>query len=232
MKAVIMAGGLGERLKPFTHIIPKPLLPVGESSVLEITIKKLKECGCTEVIIATNYKSHLFETYFGDGSRFDVPITYSKEEERLGTAGPLRLVKDKLTEPFLVINGDILTNLDFSQLKNFHHSQGAHATVVTKLNETPFHYGVVHTNGDDVHRLEEKPMMKTEILAGIYFLSPDVIDHIPEKQAYLMTDLIRKLIDSGKTVKRFTLKDYWLDIGQMKDYNQAQEDVKSGVLKV
>ena len=113
MKAVIMAGGLGERLKPFTEIIPKPLLPLGDKSIIEILIQRLKDSGVTEIILAINYRSELFESYLGDGSKHGVKITYAKEEKPLGTAGPLSNIKDQLTEPFIVINGDILTNLNF-----------------------------------------------------------------------------------------------------------------------
>lgn len=133
MKAVIMAGGLGTRLRPFTQIIPKPLLPVGEKSVLEITISKLKSQGFDEIILAVSYKSDLFESYFGNGAKFGVKTFYSKEKKKLSTAGPLLLIKKKLSEPFLVINGDILTNMDFGKLLKFHTKNKADLTLVTKL---------------------------------------------------------------------------------------------------
>lgn len=231
MKAVIMAGGIGQRLRPLTHIIPKPLLPVGERSVLEITINNLKEHGCTEVVLATNYKSDLFESYFGDGSKFGIHVVYSKEEKPLGTAGPLLLVRHLLHEPFLVMNGDILTNLDFNKLRKTHLSSGADITIVTKIIEIPFHYGVVESEGDQVIGLAEKPVMKNEILAGIYYLSPSVLDMIPLDTFYHMTTLIKDMIDQGKEVKKHVLADYWLDIGQMEDYHKAQDDYKNGYLR-
>jgi len=231
MKVVILAGGLGTRLRPLTHVIPKPLLPVGEHSVLEISINKLKECNFDEVFIATNYKSRLFESYFGDGSNFGVKITYSKEKETLGTAGPLRLLKDKLKEPFLVIYGDILTSLDFRKLMGFHIESKADLTLVTKETYLPMCYGIIESEGNIVKDIEEKPDIKAQINAGIYFLSPDVVDEIPDSKFH-MTDLAKKLIKQGKKVMKYQLDDYWLDIGQMQDYEKAQEDFENGTFEL
>lgn len=226
MKAVILAGGLGSRLKPLTQIIPKPLLPIGESSILEITIQRLKSSGFKEIILAVNYKSHLFESYFNDGSRLGVKISYSKENKPLGTAGPVKLAEKQLTAPFLVMNGDILTNLDFAGLREFHIKNKADFTLATKLLKTPLHYGVVISKGETITKLEEKPMIESEINAGIYFVSPEVLKLIPEDSFYNMTDLIKRLIKEKKRVLRYVIKDYWLDIGQMEDYHKAQSDIK------
>jgi len=230
MKAVIMAGGLGTRLKPFTHIIPKPLLPVGEKSVLEITIHKLKTQGFAEVVLAVHYKSDLFESYFGDGSKFGIKIQYSREKQRLGTAGPLKLAAPHLSDPFLVMNGDILTNLDFNKLRRFHSENGADLTLVTKKIQLPLHYGVVEKNGDRVLGIQEKPVVESEISAGIYYLDTDVLDFIPDGKRFDMTELMRDLIAAGKNVYAYPLEDYWLDIGQMEDYQRAQEDFKDGLI--
>jgi len=231
MKTVILAGGLGTRLKPLTQVIPKPLLPVGERSILEITVERLKSCTCRDIIMATNYKSHLFESYFGDGSRWGIKISYSKETMPLGTAGPLKLLKNEFKEPFLVINGDILTNLDFRKLKEYHMDNSADLTLVAKELKTPLHYGVVKSRGKSVLGLEEKPVIESEINAGIYFLSPSVIKFIPENKLYNMTDLIRRLIKERRKVVKYVLKDYWLDIGQIEDYRKAQTDIKKDYLK-
>lgn len=231
MKAVILAGGLGTRLRPLTHIIPKPLLPVGEHSVLEISINRIRESGFSEIILATNYKSHLFEEHFGDGSKFNIEITYSKEQEPLGTAGPLRLIKSRLSEPFMVVYGDILTSLDFKKLSEFHISNRADFTLVTKEMHLPVRYGLIESIGNRVRHIEEKPDVKSQINAGIYFLNPSVIDYIPEG-FYHMTDLAKKLIREGKKVLRFQLNDYWLDMGQMQDYEQAQKDFEEGKFSV
>ena len=231
LKAVILAGGLGTRLRPLTEVIPKPLLPVGEYSVLEISISRLKKCGFDEIFIATNYKSEMFEEYFGDGSRFGIKITYSNEREPLGTAGPLRSIKSMLDESFLVIYGDILTSLDFKKLKEFHINNNADFTLVTKEMHLPVRYGLIESIGNRVRHIEEKPDIKSQINAGIYFLNPSVIEYIP-KGFYHMTDLAKKLIQRGKKVLRFQLNDYWLDIGQMQDYEQAQKDMEEGAFEL
>ena len=231
MKAVILAGGLGTRLRPLTYIIPKPLLPVGERSVLEIIINKLRECGFDELIIATNYKPDMFENYFGDGSKFNIKITYSIEKKPLGTAGPLRLLKDKLNEPFLVIYGDILTSLDFRKLREFHVKNNADFTLVTKEMTFPISYGVIKSEGNLIKSIEEKPEMTTQINTGIYFINPGVIDDIPNS-FFHMTDLTKKLINQKKRVMKYELEDYWLDIGQMQDYEKAQKDVKEGTFEL
>lgn len=227
MKVVILAGGLGTRLRPLTHIIPKPLLPVGERSILEIGINKLKECGFDDIFIATNYKSYMFENYFGNGSKFNVKITYSKEKKPLGTAGPLKLLKKNLKEPFLVVYGDILTSLDFKKLAEFHIKNKADLTLVTKEIYLPMRYGIIESEGNIVKGIEEKPDIKAQINAGLYFLSPDVVDEIPDGKFH-MTDLAKKLIKQGGKVMKYQLDDYWLDIGQMQDYEKAQKDLESG----
>ena len=231
MKTVILAGGLGTRLKPLTQVIPKPLLPIGESSILEITIKRLKSYGFKDIIMATNYKSHLFESYFGDGSRWNVKIEYSRENKRLGTAGPLKLLEKKFKMPLLVINGDILSNMNFNDLKKFHVKNKADFTLVTKILKTPLNYGVVKSKEVFVVSLEEKPMIKSEINAGIYFLNPSTLTYIPKGKFYNMTELIRKLIEKKQKVLKYVLKDYWLDIGQMEDYEKAQADIKKNYIK-
>lgn len=230
MKAVIMAGGLGARLKPLTQILPKPLLPVGEKSVLEITIHKLGEQGFKEIFLAVRHRSDLFQSYFGDGSKFGLKIRYSKEKKRLGTAGPLLLIKRRLKESFLVLNGDILTNMDFKRLKEFHLKKRADLTLVTKKIQLPLHYGVVTKKGYKILHIREKPIVESEINAGIYFLNPEILDFIPPDKKSDMTELIKILVRKKRNVVAYPLEEYWLDIGQMKDYRQAQEDFKNGLI--
>ena len=229
MKAVIMAGGLGVRLRPLTAVIPKPLLPLGEKSILEIQIDKLKSHGFTEVILATNYKSQLFDAYFRDAN-LGVKVSIKKEDKPLGTAGPLKLLEGELIEPFLVINGDILTNLDFTALRQFHFSKKAELTIVSKRIQTPLQYGVVESHGDRVLDLKEKPNIISEILAGIYYLNPSVLDVISLNTPLGMPELIKALIKQGRPVFKYILKDYWLDIGMMENYEQAQQDLQRGIL--
>ncbi len=227
MKAVIMVGGLGTRLRPYTQVIPKPLLPIGEQCSLDINLKKLKEGNVDEVILAVNYKSELFESYCGDGSKYGLSISYSKEQEPLGTSGPLSLIKDHLHEDFLVINGDVITDLKFSELMKFHKDHDADITIVTKDFNFPLAYGVIKTQGDQVVHLEEKSNIKAEIVAGIYAINPRILKNLPKGHS-LMTDFIRDHI-SGKRVLHYKLEGYWLDIGQTKDYEQAQADAAKGV---
>lgn len=226
MKAVILAGGLGTRLKPFTSVFPKPLLPIGEKSIIEIMIQHLKECGFNEVIIATNYKSHLFENFFSNGNNHGINIKISKEEEPLGTAGPLKLLRNELTEPFLIINGDILTTLDFRKLRDTHLNNNGKLTIATKEMKIPFHYGVIKSeDGILVTDIEEKPIVGAEINAGVYFMNPEMIDEIP-KGRYDMTDLIRKMMDKKMRILKHNIEEYWLDIGQIESYEKAQKDIE------
>ena len=222
-KAVILAGGLGTRLKPFTEIIPKPLLPIGEKSVLEIQIEHLKQNGFDEIFLATNYKSEYIERFFGDGSRYGVRITVSKEREPLGTVGPLMLLKNQLTEPFLVMNGDILTLLDLSSLYEFAIEKETLLTVSIKELITPYQFGTITCNGDYVSTIEEKPNIKMNILAGIYIFKPDLFSFIPDNQFYGMDHLINDMLKHEMAITKFDIQEYWLDIGQIDDFQHAQE---------
>ena len=222
-KAVILAGGLGTRLKPFTEIIPKPLLPIGEKSVLEIQIEHLKQNGFDEIYLATNYKSDYIEKFFGDGSRYGVRITVSKEREPLGTVGPLALLKDQLTEPFLVMNGDILTLLDLSSLYEFAIRKDTLLTVTIKELITPYQFGTITCDGDYVLSIEEKPNIKMKILAGIYIFKPGIFSIIPDKQFYGMDSLMNDMLKQKTGITKYDINEYWLDIGQIDDFEKAQE---------
>ncbi|MBI2420050.1 MAG: NTP transferase domain-containing protein [Ignavibacteriales bacterium] len=223
MKAVILAGGLGSRLKPFTEIIPKPLLPIGEKSVLEIQIEKLKKHGFNEIFLATNYKSDYIENFFGDGSRYGIKLTISREEKPLGTAGPLLLLKEQLTEPFLVMNGDILTLADFGKLHNFAVNNESLLTISIKKEITPYAFGNIFFDKDLVTGIEEKPDIVMYILAGIYIMKPEIFSYFPEDEYFGMDKLIKKLLFVGQPVTKYDLKEYWLDIGRLDDYEKAQE---------
>lgn len=226
MKAVILAGGLGTRLRPFTEIIPKPLLPIGEKSVLEIQIEHLKQSGFDEIFLATNYKSEYIENFFGDGSRYGVKLKISKEEKPLGTVGPLTLLKTELEEPFLMMNGDILTLLNFKQMYNFAIEKESLLTIGIKEYIMPFAFGNVFSEGDFVTGIEEKPDIKHNILAGIYIMKPGIFELIPDHEYFGMDNLIHKMLADKKPITKFEIKDYWLDIGQVGDYEKAQEIYK------
>lgn len=222
-KAVILAGGLGSRLKPFTEAIPKPLLPIGEKSVLEIQIERLKRHGFDEIYLAANYKHDYIQNFFGDGSRYGVKIYVSKEEKPLGTAGPLTLLKDRLTEPFLVMNGDILSLIDFSKLYEFACRKTNPLTITIKKIITPYSFGNIFFQDDMVTGIEEKPDIITYALAGIYVMTPRIFSFIPDGEYYGMDLLIKKLIQDNIPVCKYEINEYWLDIGQIEDYNKAQE---------
>lgn len=226
MKAIILSGGLGTRLKPFTEVIPKPLLPIGEKAVLEIQIEHLKANGFNHIILATNYKSDYIENFFGDGSKYGVKLTISKEEKPLGTAGPVKLLQEFLTEPFLVMNGDILTLLKYSDLYQYACEKDSLLTIGTKEIITPFQFGNIFTEGDFVTGIEEKPNFRTTILAGIYIFKPQVLSLIPEDTYFGMDTLIKSMISKQLPITHYPIIEYWLDIGQIKDYEKAQEIYK------
>lgn len=228
MKAVILAGGLGSRLRPFTEIIPKPLLPIGEKSVLEIQMEHLQKHGFDEIFLATNYKSEYIENFFGDGSRYGVKLTISKEEKPLGTVGPVTLLKKHLEEPFLVMNGDILTLLNYRNLFDFAISTNANLTVGIKEMVTPFQFGNIFFEGDYVTGIQEKPDIKTNILAGIYVFKPNLFKIIPENTMFSMDHLINKMLGLNLAIAKYHISEYWLDIGQVDDYKKAQEIFAEG----
>ena len=220
---MILAGGLGTRLQPLTNIIPKPLLPIGQSTVLEIQMLALKRHGFSDVIIATNYMSEYLESVVGDGSRYGMNVTVSREEERLGTCGPLSLVKDRLGAPFIVMNGDILTTLDFRAFADFATGIDADLTVCTTQFVTPFQFGRVLSEGDYMTGVEEKPDFTTEILAGIYGMKPPILGLIPERTYFGIDELIKLMLARGRRVAKYLIRDYWVDIGQLSDYEMAKE---------
>jgi NDP-sugar pyrophosphorylase family protein len=222
MKAVILAGGLGTRLKPFTQAIPKPLLPIGEQSLLEIQIRNLVKHGFDEVFICTNYKADYVESFIGDGGRLGARVRFSREKIPLGTCGPLSLLRGELREPFLMMNGDILTTCDFRKFYDFADAQGFDFTIATKKIRTPFNYGSVEAEGNRVVRMEEKPDFILEIVAGIYYMRPALYRHVPEDTYFGIDDLVGLMLERGEPIGRYLLSEYWLDLGQIDDYSQAE----------
>lgn len=222
MKAVILAGGLGTRLKPFTQAIPKPLLPIGEQSLLEIQIENLVRHGFTDVFICTNYKADYVEQFIGEGSRLGARVKFSREEQALGTCGPLSLLREDLDEPFILMNGDILTTIDFGRFYRFAEDSGYDFTIATKQIRTPFNYGSVQSEDDRITRLEEKPDFLIEVVAGIYFLRPAIHERIPAATYFGIDDLIGQMLAEGAPIGRYLMSEYWLDIGRIDDYSQAE----------
>lgn len=222
MHAVILAGGLGSRLRPFTEAIPKPLLPIGEKAVLEIQIERLKSHGFKKIILATNYKSDYIEKFFGDGSQYGIDLLISQEKEPLGTAGPLTLLRSHLTQPFLVMNGDILTLMDYKKFYDFAIGKGAELTLAIKKEILPFAFGNIFFKDDYVTGIQEKPDIVTYILAGIYCMQPTVLNLIPDNTYYGMDTLINKFLSENKPIVKYEMSEYWLDIGRLNDYEEAQ----------
>lgn len=227
ISAVIMAGGRGTRLRPLTDSIPKPMLPVGDRPLLELTIKQLRKCGIRDVNLTTHYLPEMITDHFGDGSEFGVDISYCLEDNPLGTAGGVQLVKNR-NNTLLVMNGDILTDLPLQEFVAYHHDNGADMTVGLRKYELKVPYGVVKSDGVKITGLQEKPVLDFFINAGTYLVSPVAREFIPEGRKFDMTDLIQALIDAGRTVIGFPIREYWLDIGRLEDYQQAQEDVRCG----
>jgi NDP-mannose synthase len=226
MKALILAGGLGSRLKPFTEAIPKPLLPVGEKAVLEIQIERLREFGFDDIILATNYKADYIERFLGDGSTYGVRIRVNREETPLGTAGPIALLEEGIDEPFLVMNGDILSLVDFGRLYRFALERGTVLTIAVKRQVTPYDFGNIYFDGDFVTDIEEKPDLITYILAGIYVMRPEIFRYIPKDTYFGMDHLIKRLLTESQPIAKYDLEEYWLDIGRIDDYERAQSNYR------
>lgn len=226
MQVIIMAGGKGTRLRPLTYSVPKPLLPIGETPILELMIRRLSFLGFKEITLMTGYRSELIEAYFGDGSKLGAKIDYIKEEKTLGTAGPLRLIKDLGEEPILVINGDILTKLDFKKMMDFHLQNEVNLTVGTRRYQEKLPYGVIEGEGEKIIRIKERPLLEFEISAGIYVLNPTLIQLIPQDTYFDMPDLISRAIEKEENVCKCLIEEYWLAIEKIDDLNGAMEEIK------
>jgi dTDP-glucose pyrophosphorylase len=222
-KVVIMAGGRGIRLRPLTINTPKPMLKVGNKPILESIIQNFSNRGFKDLIICVNYKSHAIEKYFGNGDKFGVTIKYFKEKKKMGTAGAISFLKKDLIEPFFVINGDLLTTLNFEKMMDFHNTYNAAATMGVKKYVINSLYGEVMTFNEKIISIHEKPAHKFFANAGIYILNPMCIDLIP-KNYFDMTTLFKKIILKKKKVVSFPLNEYWKDIGSMKDFEKANEE--------
>jgi dTDP-glucose pyrophosphorylase/CBS domain-containing protein len=227
LSAVIMAGGYGRRLLPLTESVPKPMLPVGDRPLLELTIEQLRRSGIRDVNLTTHYLPEAIVNHFGDGEDFGVRLNYLKEDHPMGTAGGLKQMK-KPEGTFLVINGDILTGVPFQEMLAYHRKHGALLTVGVRKYDMQVPFGVVECDDVRITRLQEKPSLSFFINAGTYLLEPSACDYIPAGRPFDMTDLVQKLLDAGRPVVGFPIMEYWLDVGQHEDYQKAQEDVLNG----
>ncbi|MBU0633189.1 nucleotidyltransferase family protein [bacterium] len=223
-KVVLMVGGLGTRLRPLTNSTPKPMLHVGNKPILKTIVEKFAEYGYTNIIMCVNYKHHVIQDYFGDGSEFGINIEYILEEQRMGTAGALSLLKEKLAEAFFVMNGDLLTNVNFEHLHDYHIAHDAAATMCVREYDFQVPYGVVNMQNSKILSIEEKPVQKFFVSAGIYMLSPSVLEEIPKNEFFDMPTLFEKLIEKEKKAVSFLLREYWLDIGRMEEYEKANNE--------
>ncbi len=221
----ILAGGLGTRLRPLTETVPKPMLTVGDKPILELIIEQFKEYGYRNFIVSLNYKGEIIEEYFKDGKEFDVSIEYIRETKKLGTAGSIALVKEKFTKPFIVINGDILTGIDFEKFLNHHIKNNFNITVGVRNYEINVPYGVLVTDNMLIESLEEKPTYKFHINGGVYAVNPEIIKYIQEDEIYNMTDLIEDAMNNEYKSGIYEITEYWTDIGQIEDYKKANTDI-------
>ncbi|OCA87867.1 alcohol dehydrogenase [Bacillus sp. FJAT-27225] len=221
---VLMAGGLGTRLRPLTDNCPKPLLKVGDKPILETTIEKLKKHGFRQFFLSVNYKAEMIEEYFGDGSKWDVEIDYLHETKRLGTAGALSLLPSVPSKPILVMNGDLLTTVNYNFLLDYHMKQQSEATMCVREYNYQVPYGVVKLDKNKLQGIEEKPVHRSFVSAGIYVLDPITIREIPEDEFYDMPTLFEDMIKGGRNSSVFPLREYWCDIGRIEDYKKANTD--------
>jgi dTDP-glucose pyrophosphorylase len=221
LSAVIMAGGLGTRLHPLTEDTPKPLIEVGGKPILERILEHLAEAGVQEVFITVRYLADQIEAYFGDGAQWGLDLVYIREKERLGTAGALKLLNDRIARPFLLMNGDLLTNFNVAEMLDFHRSHQAAMTVGVRHYEFQVPYGVADVDGVAITKLQEKPTYEFFVNAGVYMLEPELIERIPEGTYFDITELIDELIEAGAPVISFPIVERWLDIGRPEDVDKA-----------
>jgi len=221
---VLMAGGLGSRLHPITETVPKPMIPVGSKPVLETILENFVEQGFRNFYISVNYKAEMVEEYFGDGSRWCAEIRYLHEDVRLGTAGPLGLIDEIPENPLLVMNGDLLTRVKFENILTYHHERAATATMAVREYDFQVPFGVVQIEDTNIVGIDEKPVHKFFVNAGIYVIEPDVLSLIDRGKPHDMPDVFQLMIDTKKTTSVFPVREYWLDIGRLDDLDQANRE--------
>lgn len=226
MQAIILAGGRGTRLRPYTYVLPKPLLPVGETPILELVIRQLASQNFSKVILAVNHQADLIQSYFGNGDKWNIEISYSCEDVPLGTMGPLRLITD-LPHDFLVMNGDILTDLNFHNLFNAHIQSKNLFSVASSTRKQVNDYGVLSTKRNLLTGFEEKPTSVFQVSMGIYILNRRVVDYIPENTPFGFDNLMLALLAEKENIHVYEHRGYWLDIGRPDDYERAINEIDS-----
>lgn len=223
-KVILMVGGLGARLRPLTNDMPKPMLDVGNKPILHTIVENFAKHGYTDIIMCVNYKSEIIKEYFEDGSKFGVKIEYVLEHKRMGTAGALSLLQKRPKDDFFVMNGDLLTNVNFEYLHEYHKDSNAYASICVRKYDMQVPYGVVNVRANKVTSIEEKPMQSFFVSAGIYMFSPIVLDFIPKGVFYDMPTLFSELLKQNFAVHPFFIREYWLDIGRIDEYRRANDE--------
>jgi NDP-sugar pyrophosphorylase family protein len=227
MQAVILAGGKGTRLSPFSKVFPKPLVPVGEKPILDMIVRQLRYFGFQRVTLAVGYMAEMIQTYMRNGEQYGMDIDYSFEEEPLGTVGPLAQIM-KLDQDFLVMNGDIITNLNYKDLMDFHKEQNAIATIGTYQKNFKIDLGIIQNgNGNLIMDYVEKPTYTFKVSMGVYIFNMDVLQYIEPKKYIDFPDLVKQLLAHGKKVVSYPFDGYWLDIGNHNDYENAVEEFEA-----
>jgi dTDP-glucose pyrophosphorylase len=224
---VLMAGGMGRRLSPLTDHCPKPLIHVGTKPLLETILENFKMCGFKNFYISVNFQQEMIRNYFGSGDRWGLKINYIKETKELGTAGSLSLLPSKPRTPLIVMNGDVLTNIRFDQLLKFHSENHAAATMAVREYDFQVPYGVIGVGGHKILKIDEKPVQKFLVNAGVYVLDPKTLSYIPKNKFFHMTDLFETLLKKNKTTSAFPVREYWLDIGHIDDLKRANGEYLS-----
>lgn len=223
MKAVIQSGGKGTRLRPYTMVLPKPLMPVGSKPVLELLLQWLRRNGTRDAYITTGHLGHLIRSFCGDGRQWDLRITYTKETEPLGTVGALSLLQDELDSTFFVVNGDVLTDLNLNAFAAFHREHGGPLTIATVRRSIQMDFGIIEDHAGRVARFREKPILTHTVSTGIYCMEPSILDHIPAGVPFGFDDLMLCMLERGSPVRTFLHSGLWLDIGRVEDFHKAQE---------
>ena len=223
---IILAGGLGKRLRPLTNDNPKPMLEIGGKPILEIAVENLIKSGFYKIVLAINYKGHMIEEYFGNGKNWGCEITYIREKKKLGTSGALSLLPINLEKPFFIMNADLLTKVNFSDILDYHLEHNTIATVCVSQYDLEVPYGVVRTDSHGLISVNEKPVQSFFVNAGIYIAEPEILHFVPKNKKIDMTDLLNIILEKGHKISVFPIREYWLDVGRTEDLMQANKDYK------
>lgn len=221
-KAIVLCGGKGTRLRPYTYTIPKPMLPLGKKPILEYVLASLRMGGITEAYLATGYLHEQIEEYFGDGSRVGMKLHYSVEKEELGTAGSILPLREKMDGPFVVMMGDHLSNVKIADIIGFHGRNKAMATIALNRKGVPLEYGVADLEGERIVRFREKPIVENYVNTGVYVLEPGIFGHIRQKEDFA-ADVFPRLLGKNERINGYVFSDYWLDIGRTTDYEHINQ---------